>query len=197
MPQSLTDSSTGPGSGLPGFVAVSGLKHTGKTTVVEALVSEISSLGIEVGTIKTMRDHLPSLSAEATDTRRHEEAGASVVVALHAGGTARFERGVPPRTLEEAARLFPSRIRIVVCEGTLEPAEGQIHIVCLRSLDELELTLSKRRIPASAVMALSGVGASALSGTGIPRFNVMVAEQRKKLALFVLQKIKEMRGNRP
>lgn len=197
MQQSLTDSPTGSAPGLPSFISVSGLKHSGKTTVVEALVSELSALGHEVGTIKTMRDHVPSLSAEGTDTRRHEEAGASVVVALHAGGTARFERGVPPRTLEEAARLFPARIRIVVCEGTLEPTEGQIHVVCLRTAQDLDATLSKRRIPTSVVAALSGIGASTVTGTDIPRFDVMIREQRRKLALFILERIEEKKGTRP
>lgn len=92
MPQSLPT----PQGPLPRVIAVAGLSKSGKTTVAEALISELASRGLQVGSIKTMSHHLPSLSAEATDTRRHEEAGASVVVALHPGGTARFEgKGIP------------------------------------------------------------------------------------------------------
>lgn len=189
MPQSPPNRDPHP----PAVLTVAGLKKSGKTTVAEALISELSSRGIAVGSIKTMMDHLPSLSAEATDTRRHEEAGAEVVIALHAGGTARFERGTPSRSLQEVMRLFPLRIRILVCEGSLEPADRQLYVVCLRSPDGLEETLREKRIPRGAVAALSGsAGAAAGSGaaveSGIPFFDVMDPAQRKMLADLMLKK---------
>jgi molybdopterin-guanine dinucleotide biosynthesis protein MobB len=184
MPQSPPDLDS-----IPVVVTVAGLKKSGKTTVAEALISDLSSRGIAVGSIKTMADHLPSLSAEATDTRRHEEAGAQVVVALHAGGIARFERGTPSRSLREVARLFPRRIRILVCEGSLEPADGQHYIVCLRTPDGLEETLREKRIPRSAVVALAGAaGAAAAAGSGIPYFDVLDPAERKMLADLMLEK---------
>ena len=188
MPQSLPT----PQGPLPRVIAVAGLSKSGKTTVAEALISELASRGLQVGSIKTMSHHLPSLSAEATDTRRHEEAGASVVVALHAGGTARFERGRASRSIDDVARLFPPGIRILICEGTLEPVERQVFVVCLRSPEDLGETLKTRRIPGSAVAAVSGEAASR-SATGevlgIPCFDVLNAAQRKGLVDLILERI--------
>lgn len=58
-------------------ISIVGTKKTGKTTLVCALVSELSRYG-RVGTIKNMAIH----PVDSGDTRRHFDAGADVVVGL-------------------------------------------------------------------------------------------------------------------
>ena len=70
-------------------ISVVGTKKTGKTTLVCALVSELSRHG-RVGTIKNMANH----PVDRGDTRRHFDAGADVVVGLgQAHLMVRRERG--------------------------------------------------------------------------------------------------------
>jgi molybdopterin-guanine dinucleotide biosynthesis protein B len=59
----------------PRAVAVVGFKAAGKTRVVEALVSELTRRGYQVGTLKHTADDQP-LDKAGTDTWRHAEAGA-------------------------------------------------------------------------------------------------------------------------
>ncbi len=175
---------------LPRLITVAGLRKSGKTAVVEALVAELRSRGHEVGTIKTMRHHdTLTLDREATDTSRHARAGASVVVAILADGTARFETGVVPASREQASRYFPQRIRIIVSEGAVDPAEPQPVVLCLRSPSELEEALRIRRIPRSSVLAISGMGASAWNDPSVPAFDVREPAQRRALADLVLGEV--------
>ncbi len=174
------------------LITVVGLKGSGKTTVVEALVAEMRARGHEVGTVKAMRHHPVPLGAEGTDTRRHAAAGASVVVALCSDGTARFQKGAPPASLDEVLRLFPGSIRILVSEGAIDQTAPQSVVLCLKDPSELQQTLERRGIPESSVAAISGRVASARGAVllpGIPSFDVTDPAQRKALADHVLGKI--------
>jgi molybdopterin synthase catalytic subunit len=61
------------------IISVVGYKKTGKTTLVERLVSALSKSG-SVGTIKHMHGH--KINTPGTDTWKHAMAGADVVVAV-------------------------------------------------------------------------------------------------------------------
>jgi molybdopterin-guanine dinucleotide biosynthesis protein MobB len=175
------------------LITVAGLKKTGKTTVVEAIVSELRFRGHRVGTIKTMRHHPDSLFAPATDTHRHAEAGAEVVVTIHAEGTSRFERRRPPASLAEVACLFPEGIRILVSEGVIDPAEPQLVVLCLADPAALAETLEVRRLLTRSVVAVSGTGARAWDQSllpGTPAFDVTDTARKRALVDLLLEKMK-------
>lgn len=174
------------------LITVIGLKRSGKTSVVEALVSELRARGHEVGTVKTMRHRNVSLDVPGTDTRRHADAGASVVLALGSDGTARLEKGALPASLEEVAGHFPRSIRILVSEGAIDPANPHLVVLCLRESSGLQVTLDIRKVPRSSVAAISGRAASVwdpLQLPGVPSFDVTDPVQKKALADLILGKI--------
>lgn len=189
----------------PRFVTVVGLKRSGKTTVVEALIRELCSRGYSVGSVKSMRRHsAATLDARGTDTRRHARAGAGVVVALLERETVRFQQGPPPRTLAGIRRLFPARTRFIVSEGQFDPRGGQLVIVCLRADSELEEVLEVRRIRRSAVLAISGIaggrsmrGEHRHAGDELPRFDVRRRDQRRELVDLILSAWHTRKKNSP
>ncbi|HSL16618.1 MAG TPA: molybdopterin-guanine dinucleotide biosynthesis protein B [Methylomirabilota bacterium] len=62
---------------LPAVFSVVGESDSGKTTVIEGLVAELTSLGLKVGTIK--HDvHGFQMDREGKDSYRHKQAGASI-----------------------------------------------------------------------------------------------------------------------
>jgi len=91
-------------------IAVVGTKKTGKTTLVEALVSSLAKHG-RVGTVKNMVHH----PVDRGDTKRHFDAGADVVIGLgEARLLVRRDRG----DLESAlAELEREGMDYVVVEG--------------------------------------------------------------------------------
>jgi molybdopterin-guanine dinucleotide biosynthesis protein MobB len=180
------------------LVTVTGLKRTGKTTVVEAIVAELHSRGHHVGTIKTMRRHPDSLFTQATDTRRHAEAGASVVVAIHADGTSRFEKGRPPQSLQEVVSLFPEDVRVLVSEGVIDSAEPQLVVLCLTEPSRLEETLETRHLSAGSVVAISGTGAPVWDQALLPGTRAFdVTDPVQKMALVDLLLERMARAERP
>jgi molybdopterin-guanine dinucleotide biosynthesis protein MobB len=174
-----------------------GLKKSGKTAVVTALLSELRSRGHRVGSIKKM-EHTLSLDAEGTDTRRHADAGAEVVVALLEGETVRFERSQPSRSMRDILTLFPRDTAFLVCEGMVDRSAPQVIVLCLRSMDDLAETLTVRGIQAGTVLAISGVAAAgagagalaygAVGPAGIPVFNAVDAAQRRALTDLIIKK---------
>ncbi len=92
------------------MISVVGTKKTGKTTLVCALVSELSRHG-RVGTVKNMATH----PVDRGDTRRHFDAGADVVIGLgQAHLMVRRERGDLNSALKE---MEAEGVDYVVVEG--------------------------------------------------------------------------------
>ncbi|MCW4017113.1 MAG: molybdopterin-guanine dinucleotide biosynthesis protein B [Candidatus Bathyarchaeota archaeon] len=66
---------------MPKLVAVVGGKHSGKTTIIENLLSQLKTRGYRVGTVKEMV-RIPTLDTPETETDRYTTAGAEIVVAV-------------------------------------------------------------------------------------------------------------------
>ena len=117
-----------------------------------------------MGSVKTIHGHTLSLDVEGTDTRRHAEAGAEFTIALLDDQMAYFEPRASRAGHAEAARLFRPGVQFVVWEGMVDSGTSSAHVVCLRAAEDLERTLSERRIDAASVIAISGIAAGGASG---------------------------------
>lgn len=172
-------------------VTVAGLKKSGKTTVAEALISGLKARGYRVGSVKSAMDAMRFLDPAGTDTRRHADAGADVVVALLGGESVRFERGSPPASPRDIMGLFPPRTHFIVCEGSLGREPDPPVVLCLRSAGDLEETLSVRAIRREIVVAICGFAASGARAfaviEGIPVLDVADPVQRDALLDRIVQ----------
>ncbi len=70
-------------------ISIVGYKKTGKTTLVEKLISALKKYG-SVGTVKHLHEH--TIDEPDTDTGKHALAGADVVVAVSASELVKFSR---------------------------------------------------------------------------------------------------------
>ncbi len=179
-----------PEPALPHIVTIAGLKRSGKTTVASALIAGLRARGFRVGSVKTIHGHPLSLDLEGTDTRRHAEAGAEFTVALLDDQMAYFEPRASRASLGEAARLFRPGVQFVVWEGVSDAGSAGAHVVCLRSMDDLEPTLAQRRIDRASVIALSGIAAGRAvgpaAGAGAPGVGVPVHDATDPAGLAAL-----------
>jgi molybdopterin synthase catalytic subunit len=71
------------------IISVIGYKKSGKTTLVERLVKALKEHG-SVGTIKHMQEH--SLNTPGTDTWKHAQAGADVVIGITGSELVKFSQ---------------------------------------------------------------------------------------------------------
>lgn len=106
-----------------------GWKNSGKTGLMERLVTEIRSRGFAVSTIKRTH-HAVDLDPAGTDTYRHRAAGAAqVMLASDSRMVLMQEHSEPPRLEELLARITP--VDLVLVEGF--KSEGHPKIECRRS----------------------------------------------------------------
>ena len=93
-----------------------GWKNSGKTSLMERLVAEITARGLSVSTVKHVH-HDVDLDQPGKDTFRHRAAGASEVVlaSAHRFALMRDHRGPEPALTDILQRLAP--VDLVLVEG--------------------------------------------------------------------------------
>ncbi|MGA0541336.1 molybdopterin-guanine dinucleotide biosynthesis protein B [Neotabrizicola sp. VNH66] len=104
-----------------------GWQNSGKTTLLEQLVAEITGRGFTVSTVKHAH-HDVDLDQPGKDTFRHRQAGAQEVV-LSTGRRMvlmREHRGAEPPLAEVLARLAP--VDLVLIEGYKRDSHPKIEV---------------------------------------------------------------------
>jgi molybdopterin-guanine dinucleotide biosynthesis protein B len=106
---------------------VIGWKNSGKTSLMERLVAEITGRGYSVSTVKHVH-HAVDLDQPGKDTFRHRQAGAREVVLAAADRLAILveHRGVEPELPAVLARLAP--VDLVLVEGYKRDAHPKVEV---------------------------------------------------------------------
>ena len=106
---------------------VIGWKNSGKTSLMERLVAEITGRGFTVSTVKHVH-HDVDLDQPGKDSHRHRAAGASEVVlaSAHRFALMREHRGPEPDLTEVLARMAP--VDLILVEGYKRDAHAKIEV---------------------------------------------------------------------
>lgn len=113
-------------------IGVSGFKNSGKTTLVEKLVTELTRRGHRISTVKHAH-HSFDIDHEGRDSFRHRKAGASevAVVSRHRWAIIHESREEAEPTLDEIlSKLAPCDL--VIVEGYKRDSHEKIEV---RNLD--------------------------------------------------------------
>ena len=133
----------------PKTVSVTGFKNSGKTSVVEALVKELSTRGHRIGTLKHTADDI-DLDTPGKDTSRHRDAGSVATGILQENTTALF---IDERlSIHQAAEKL-GVIDILVIEG-FKTVDTHARIIVPREDGDVEklangLEIATVKIPGS------------------------------------------------
>jgi molybdopterin-guanine dinucleotide biosynthesis protein B len=129
---------------------VTGWKNSGKTTLVEALVRELTGRGWQVATVKHAH-HDFDIDKDGTDSFRHRKAGAKEVAIVSGRRWALMHelREEEEPTLEDVlSRLSPSDL--VLVEGYKRETHRKIETRRLEAKDRSPLTATDVNIAAVA-----------------------------------------------
>ncbi|UCE20503.1 MAG: molybdopterin-guanine dinucleotide biosynthesis protein B [Gemmatimonadota bacterium] len=111
-------------------VSIVGKKNSGKTTLIEKIVSELKKRGYRVGTIK--HDvHGFEIDYEGKDTYRHYQAGSETVVIASSKKLALIKKLRNSLPLDKMVKNFFQDVDIVITEGY--KAQNKPKIECFRS----------------------------------------------------------------
>lgn len=160
--------------------SVYGYTKSGKTTVVEAMIRELSKRRFSVGSIKEIHYEDFKLDTPSTNTGRHRSQGANPVTARGYSETdIMYDSQLTlPQILEHYHQEF------VICEGVTD--YNLPKILTAKTVDELEERWEY------GLFAISGRVAEILGETykGIPVINVL--KEPEKLCKLVLNKVFEL-----
>lgn len=106
---------------------VIGWKNSGKTSLMERLVADVSRRGFSVSTVKHVH-HEVDLDQPGKDTYRHRQAGAREVVLASAGRLAIMveHRGPEPELPAVLARMAP--VDLILVEGYKRDAHPKVEV---------------------------------------------------------------------
>ncbi len=125
---------------IPPIVCFVGRSNSGKTTLIERLIPELTQAGYRVATIKHA-GHGFDLDTEEKDSWRHKRAGASQVVVLSKGSLAMFADVPEELSVEEVRdRFVNDSIDLIIAEGW--KSQGFPKVVVVREeLQEVDVSL--------------------------------------------------------
>jgi molybdopterin-guanine dinucleotide biosynthesis protein B len=104
--------------GIP-VIAVLGVSGSGKTTIIERIVSGLSIEGYRVGTIKHVHHRGFTMDTEEKDTWKHSRAGAKIVVCVSPNEIAKIKKKTPSEDdLEKAFEAVKNEdLDLLIVEG--------------------------------------------------------------------------------
>ncbi|MCW4024052.1 MAG: molybdopterin-guanine dinucleotide biosynthesis protein B [Candidatus Bathyarchaeota archaeon] len=150
---------------MPKVIAVVGGKHSGKTTIIEHLITEFKRRGYHVGTIKEMVK-IPTLDTPQTETDRYTQAGAEVIAAVP-----RTETVVFIKKRLDIGEILPyfEGLDFVFLEG-FESEDAFCRVIAAKTVSEAQSFMDKNVLAISGVISASEDVAVVL---GVPVFNVL------------------------
>lgn len=166
---------------MPKLVAVVGGKHSGKTTVIEHLITELKRRGFRVGAIKEMV-RIPTLDTPTTETDRYASAGAEIIVAVPRDETVFF---IKKRLTLKEVLPYLNGLAYAILEG-FESEETLPKIVAAKTAGEAKGYVDKSVIAISGLIIESETETKKASGLKVPLLNSTT--QVKELADLVEQK---------
>ena len=168
---------------MPKLVAVVGGKHSGKTTVIEHLISELKRRGYHVGTIKEMV-RIPTLDTPATETDRYSDAGAEIIVAVPRNETVVF---IKKRLSLKEVLPFLKELDYVILEG-FESEKTLPKIIAAKTAEEAKSYYDNSAIAISGIITESETEIKKVFSIKIPKFKSLT--QTIEFADLVEQKAK-------
>jgi molybdopterin-guanine dinucleotide biosynthesis protein B len=109
------------------IISIVGQSKSGKTTLLEKLITELKSRGYRVATIK----HTPNgttLDEPGKDSWRHIQAGSEATILSSPGSLVMIKPLASKVTLDEVARLFGEDYDIVLTEGFKQDDAPKIEV---------------------------------------------------------------------
>ena len=98
------------------ILGVYGYSNSGKTTLIERLITELTQKGYKVSTIKRSNEKI-SLDTPGKDTYRHRDAGANISCLISASETTLISKS--PLSLDNAIKMIEviGGIDLILIEG--------------------------------------------------------------------------------
>jgi molybdopterin-guanine dinucleotide biosynthesis protein MobB len=112
---------------MPPIVSIVGESKSGKTTLIEKLISELKSRGYRVATIKHTIHHL-GFDKAGKDSWRHIQAGSTATAIVSPDEVVLIKKVNAEPALNDIARLFSEDYDIILAEGFKQSSAPKVEV---------------------------------------------------------------------
>jgi len=112
---------------MPPIVSIVGKSKSGKTTLIEGLISELRSRGYRVATVKHAPRRL-AFDKPGKDSWRHIQAGSEATATASSGQLVLIKHATQDVSLADIARLFGEDYDIILAEGFKQSNTPKIEV---------------------------------------------------------------------
>jgi molybdopterin-guanine dinucleotide biosynthesis protein B len=173
-------------------IAVVGTSKSGKTTLIEYLISHLSKEGLKIGTVKHVHHAGFSIDVKGKDTWRHSQAGAKIVVTVAPKEIAIIKKGETfYQELDEILDLVKDeKLNLLIIEGfhSLTAKRPDIFkVITAKNEEDLRRTLEGTVEPILAITGLLAQQKLVLSEISTPIINLK--DQGEKLLELVKKEV--------
>ena len=112
---------------MPPIVSIVGQSKSGKTTLIEALISELKSRGHRIATIKHSVHRL-NLDKPEKDSWRHIQAGSNATAIVSPDQIVLIKLATEEPDLNKIARLFGEDYDIILTEGFKQSSAPKLEV---------------------------------------------------------------------
>lgn len=156
---------------------ITGWKNTGKTTLTERLIAEMTRRGLKVSSVKHAH-HNTEIDHEGRDSHRHRVAGAGQVILASPNRWALMSelRGAPEPALDDLLKLF-APCDLVLIEGYKSAAHPKV---------EAYRQVVGRSLLAPANPTIRAIASDCAIETDLPRFDL---DDTAGIASFILKEV--------
>ena len=112
---------------MTAIIAIVGRSKTGKTTLVEKLIPELTARGHKIATVKNTF-HRIEFDVPGSDTWRHIKAGSAATAICSADTIMLIKKTKSKSTLEDVIKLFNDEYDLLIIEGFKESNLPKIEV---------------------------------------------------------------------
>jgi len=177
------------------IVAVIGSKSSGKTTIVETLVKQLTKEGYNVATVKHIPEKDFSIDTEGKDTWRHAKAGAKKVISIAPNEVAIIHKVKTEKLTLEDIVQHCQEADMVILEGFKKLVGTQPNVFKIITVKNLEEAIEASKI-FKPIIAFSGTAAQSLPKDKLNYPVVDALNEAERLVSLVKEKM-AITGRKP
>jgi len=177
------------------IVAVIGSKSSGKTTIVETLVKQLTKEGYNVATVKHIPEKDFSIDTEGKDTWRHAKAGAKKVISIAPNEVAIIHKVKTEKLTLEDIVQHCQEADVIILEGFKKLVGTQPNVFKIITVKNLEEAIEASKI-FKPIIAFSGTAAQSLPKDKLNYPVVDALNEAERLVSLVKEKM-AITGRKP
>lgn len=131
---------------MSNVISIVGKSNSGKTTLIEKIINELSTRGYKIATIKHTF-HKLNIDSPGKDTWRHINAGSKATALIASDAYAIIKPSTDSNSINEIIKIFEGKFDLIIVEGF---KQSNLAKIIVKSSDDVSLISDLKNVIAIA-----------------------------------------------